>query len=114
MVPFGIPIIIRHLIFRVHQRDHHFDNHPYRDAFIRATAAYQPDVRPPSTNVKRGLLAVLAVFQRDGGMEQKRSRLGKLPETARFTSLNPKPRSLSSGSLWAPGSSCCGFDDCLC
>ena len=30
MVPFWIPIIIRHLIFRVPQkRDHNFDNHPY-------------------------------------------------------------------------------------
>ena len=26
-VPFWIPIIIRHLIFRVPKRDHHFDNH---------------------------------------------------------------------------------------
>ena len=29
MVPFWIPIIIRHRIFRVLQRDHNFDNHPY-------------------------------------------------------------------------------------
>ena len=26
---FWIPIILRHLIFRVPRRDHHFDNHPY-------------------------------------------------------------------------------------
>ena len=31
MVPFWIPIIMRHLIFRVlyPKRDHNFDNHPY-------------------------------------------------------------------------------------
>ena len=29
MVPFWIPIIIRHLIFRDPKRDHNFDNHPY-------------------------------------------------------------------------------------
>ena len=29
MVPFWIPIIIRHLIFRVPKRDHKIDNHPY-------------------------------------------------------------------------------------
>ena len=28
MVPFGVPILIRHLIFRVPKRDHNFDNHP--------------------------------------------------------------------------------------
>ena len=28
MVLFWIPIIIRHLIFRVPKRDHNFDNHP--------------------------------------------------------------------------------------
>ena len=28
LVPFWIPIIIRHLIFRVPKRDHNFDNHP--------------------------------------------------------------------------------------
>ena len=27
---FWIPSIIRHLIFRVPQRDHNFDNHPFR------------------------------------------------------------------------------------
>ena len=27
MVPFWIPIIIRHLVFRVPKRDHNFDNH---------------------------------------------------------------------------------------
>ena len=26
-VPFWVPNIIRHLIFRVPKRDHHFDNH---------------------------------------------------------------------------------------
>ena len=31
MVPFGVPIIIRHLLFRVPTRDHNFDNHPYVD-----------------------------------------------------------------------------------
>ena len=30
MVPFWIPIIIRHLIFRDPKRDHNVDNHPYR------------------------------------------------------------------------------------
>ena len=29
IVPFWIPIIIRHLIFRVPTRNHNFDNHPY-------------------------------------------------------------------------------------
>ena len=29
MVPFGIPIIMRHVIFRVPKRDHNFDNHPH-------------------------------------------------------------------------------------
>ena len=29
MVPFWIPIIIRHLILRVPKKDHHFGNHPY-------------------------------------------------------------------------------------
>ena len=29
MVPFWIPIIIRHLIFSVPKRDHNFDNHPH-------------------------------------------------------------------------------------
>ena len=29
MVPFWIPIIIRHLISRDPKRDHNFDNHPY-------------------------------------------------------------------------------------
>ena len=29
MVPFGVPIIIRHLIFRVPKSDHDFYNHPY-------------------------------------------------------------------------------------
>ena len=29
MVPFWIPTIIRHLIFRAPKRDHNFDNHPY-------------------------------------------------------------------------------------
>ena len=28
--PVFAPIIIRHLIFRVPKRDHHFDNHPCR------------------------------------------------------------------------------------
>ena len=29
MVPFWVPIIVRHLIFRVpKKRDHNFDNHP--------------------------------------------------------------------------------------
>ena len=28
MGPFWIPIIIRHLVFRVPKRDHNFDNHP--------------------------------------------------------------------------------------
>ena len=28
MVPFGVPIIIRHLLFRVPKRDHNIDNHP--------------------------------------------------------------------------------------
>ena len=32
MVPFWIPIIIRHLIFRVPKKiDHNFDNHPHVD-----------------------------------------------------------------------------------
>ena len=26
---FGIPVLIRHLIFRVPRRGHNFDNHPY-------------------------------------------------------------------------------------
>ena len=29
MVPFWVPIIIRHLLFRVPKRDHNFDNYPY-------------------------------------------------------------------------------------
>ena len=29
MDPFWIPIIIRHLIFRVPKKDHNFENHPY-------------------------------------------------------------------------------------
>ena len=29
MVPFWVPIIVRHLIFRVPKKDHNFDNHPY-------------------------------------------------------------------------------------
>ena len=29
MGPFWIPVIIRHLIFRVPKRDHNLDNHPY-------------------------------------------------------------------------------------
>ena len=29
MVPFWIPSIVRHLIFRVPKRDHNFDNHPH-------------------------------------------------------------------------------------
>ena len=29
MVPFRVPIIIRHLIFRVPKRDHNFDNHSH-------------------------------------------------------------------------------------
>ena len=29
LVLFWIPIIIRHLIFRVPKRDHNFDNHPF-------------------------------------------------------------------------------------
>ena len=28
MVPFGVPIIVRHLLFRYPQRDPNFDNHP--------------------------------------------------------------------------------------
>ena len=31
-VPFGVPITIRHLLFRVSKRDHNFDNYPYRDS----------------------------------------------------------------------------------
>ena len=27
--PFLVPIIIRHLMFRVPKKDHNFDNHPY-------------------------------------------------------------------------------------
>ena len=34
MVPFGIPIIIQHLILRVPKRDHNFDNHPYIYIYI--------------------------------------------------------------------------------
>ena len=29
MVPFGIPLILRHRTFRVPKRDHNLDNHPY-------------------------------------------------------------------------------------
>ena len=29
MVPFWIPIILRHLVFRYPKRNHNFDNHPY-------------------------------------------------------------------------------------
>ena len=29
MVPFWVPIILRHLIFRVPKKGHNFDNHPY-------------------------------------------------------------------------------------
>ena len=29
MVPLWIPIIIRHLLFRVPKKGHNFDNHPY-------------------------------------------------------------------------------------
>ena len=31
MVPFWVPNIVRHLIFRVPKRDHNFDNHPCSD-----------------------------------------------------------------------------------
>ena len=37
MVPFWVPIIVRHLIFRVPKRDHNFDNHP--DPFLRVLAS---------------------------------------------------------------------------
>ena len=37
MVPFWVPIIIRHLLFRVpKQRDHNFDNHPYKTADMKS------------------------------------------------------------------------------
>ena len=35
MVPFWIPIVIRHLIFRVPKRDHKFDNTPYTGEVAR-------------------------------------------------------------------------------
>ena len=36
MVPFWIPITIRHLIFRVLRRDRHFDNHPHEFSELSA------------------------------------------------------------------------------
>ena len=36
MVPFWIPIVIRHLIFRGPKRDHNFDNHPLGAGVITA------------------------------------------------------------------------------
>ena len=34
MVLFWIPIIMRHLIFRVPKRDHSFDNHPHTKGLV--------------------------------------------------------------------------------
>ena len=34
MVPFWVPNIVRHLIFRVPKRDHNFDNHPISLGFV--------------------------------------------------------------------------------
>ena len=34
MIPFWIPIIIRHLILWVPKKDHNFDNHPYHMGII--------------------------------------------------------------------------------
>ena len=33
MVPFWMPTVIRHLIFRHSKRDHDFDNHPYNPLY---------------------------------------------------------------------------------
>ena len=41
MVPFLVPIIIRHLLFRVPKRDHNFDNHP--DLKVWALHATSPE-----------------------------------------------------------------------
>ena len=34
MVPFWVPIIERHLLFRVSKRDHNFNNHPYESCIL--------------------------------------------------------------------------------
>ena len=41
MVPLWVPIIIRHLLFRVPQRDPNFDNHPYGLAILRPLSGCQ-------------------------------------------------------------------------
>ena len=38
-VPSGIPVMIRHLIFRIPERDHYFDNHPYTGSYRDYTLA---------------------------------------------------------------------------
>ena len=34
-IPFWVPIIIRHLLFRVPKGDHNFDNHPHKYHIVR-------------------------------------------------------------------------------
>ena len=48
MVPFWIPIIIRHLIFRVPKKDHNFDKRPDRiqDAETKVPAVNQIFPKP--------------------------------------------------------------------
>ena len=40
MVPFWIPMIIRHLIFKYPKKDHNFDNHPYGGLGFKGFEAY--------------------------------------------------------------------------
>ena len=54
-VPFGVPIIIRHLLFRVPKRDPNFDNHPYMKAPIQqGRRLQQPCVFESSGPRRRG------------------------------------------------------------
>ena len=49
MVPFWVPIIVRHLIFRVPKRDHNFDNHTF--------AVNKKDYNAPSFGLHGGWLS---------------------------------------------------------
>ena len=43
MVPFGVPDIVRHLLFRVpKKRDHNFDHHPYGSSEHKGPAKMEP------------------------------------------------------------------------
>ena len=68
MVPFWIPIIIRHLIFRVPnlKRDHNFDNHPYGNhshrPFTRGYGACQDPKTPMNGVIPSSKLSLKARY----------------------------------------------------